>query len=76
MLARGHDGPHCRTLTEIESAIVEAELELTLNLVRLRRCRTAERNTAVAETLVTVAQVHLASLQQSRDEALQGRLGH
>jgi hypothetical protein len=75
MPARSHDGPR-RTLAEIESAIVEAELELTLNLVRLRRCRTAERNTAIAETLVTAAQVHLASLNRSRDEALQGRLGH
>jgi hypothetical protein len=75
MPTRSHGDPR-RTLAEIESAIVEAELELTLNLVRLRRCRTAERNTAVAETLVTAAQVHLASLQQSRDEARQAGLGH
>ncbi len=75
MPTRSHDGPR-RTLAELQSAIVEAELELTLNLVRLRRCRTAERNTAVAETLVTAAQVHLASLQQSRDEALRVRLGY
>ena len=76
MPTRSHGGPRRRTLAEIESAIVEAELELTLNLVRLRRCRTAERNTAVAETLVTAAQTYLASLHQSRDEALQGSLGH
>ncbi len=75
MPTRSHDGPRY-TLAELESAIVEAELELTLNLVRLRRCRTAERNTVVAETLVTAAQVHLASLRQSRDENLRAGLGH
>jgi hypothetical protein len=62
MPTRSHGGPRRRRLAEIESAIVEAELELTLNLVRLRQCRTAERNTAVAETLVMTTQIYLASL--------------
>ena len=71
MPTRSHGDPCGRTLAKIESAIVEAELELTLHLVRLQRCKAAGRSTTVAGTLVTAAQVHLASLNQSRNEALQ-----
>ena len=71
-----HGAPRRTTLAEMESAIVEAELEFTLNLVRLRRCRVAERNTTAAETLVTAAQAHLACLHRTRNETLQAGLDH
>jgi hypothetical protein len=39
-----HGAPRRTTLAEMESAILEAELELTLNLVRLLRCNTGLSN--------------------------------
>jgi hypothetical protein len=71
-----HGAPRRTTLAEMESAIVGAELELTLNLVRLLRCKTAEQDTTAAEAMVAAAQVYLASLHQSRDKALEAGAGH
>jgi hypothetical protein len=76
LIPRRSDAPRCRTLAEIERAIVAAEKWLTFSLDHLERCRAAAgHESIVAEIMVRVTEARLARLRQSRAQMLRASSG-